>query len=84
MQSILGVDIIPGGGGGGEKTPNFGSFCAIRGFTVDTDLTRGDVIYLAENQFCDRDTKIAFYRTCFIFGPLIGAATHERHSVDNR
>ena len=31
-----------------------------------------------------RDPKIAFYRTCFIFGPLIGAATHERHSVDNR
>jgi hypothetical protein len=46
-------------------------------------LTRGDVIYPKKTSF-GRDTKTAFYRSCFIFGPLIGAATHERHSVDNR
>ena len=72
-----------GGGGGGSKTPNFGSYSAIRGFTVDTDLTRGDGIYSWMTSF-NRGTKTAFYRSCFIFGPLIGAATHERHSVDNR
>ena len=83
MQSILGVDIIPGGGGGrGSKTPNFGRFRVMRILglprygareRVDTWIT----------SFA-RGTKTAFYRSCFIFGPLIGAATHERHSVDNR
>ena len=68
---------------GGVKNPEFRAFPR----NADPRLTpiwRAATWSIRGKTHFIRGPKIAFYRTCFIFGPLIGAATHERHSVDNR
>ena len=81
--AILGVDIIPGGGGlprfPGFRTAESGNYLVKRRriWIYDSSYNRWLRLTL---DFRSRP----FIGHVNIFGPLIGAATHERHSVDNR